>query len=429
MRSRCLTAATSVLLAASLLASACSDSDHSSLGNGSLGTVTVRPGDSIQIRSISSFDPSGPGEKDYLRAVELAVEDYGPIHGGFSFEVGEGIDDPCSADSGPSMAGAALADASTVGVIGPSCSATATTAVPLITAGGLVVISMSNTSPLLTSDLAGTPSEHYQPGYYRTAHNDLYQGEAVSAFLHDEFGPLNVAVVHEGDAYTQGLAEAFRSAFERRGGMITDFIKIELGATDLSEVLDQIAAGQPDAVFMPLLANPTAELLEVLREHEAFDDTVLVSGDAALHHSLLELPTTEGIFIAGPDRDYGDNINQATGVDAKQAAERFEAKAGTPPFRAFWAHAYDATTLLLDAVNAASHLERGKLVIDRAGIRDYLDQAAGYQGIIGTISCDLFGDCGPSKITIIEHRDSDNPESAWENVVYRFTPQSPPTGR
>lgn len=429
MRSRCFTAAASVLLAASLLASACSDSDRSSLGNGSLGIVTVRPGDSIQIRSISSFDPSGPGDQDYLHAVELAVEDYGPIHGGFSFEVGEGIDDPCSADSGPSMAGAALADASTVGVIGPSCSATATTAVPLITAGGLVVISMSNTSPLLTSDLAGTPGLYHQPGYYRTAHNDLYQGEAVSAFLHDELGPQNVAVVHEGDAYTQGLAEAFRSAFERHGGTVTDFIMIELGTTDLSEVLDQIAAARPDAVFMPLVANTTAEFLAVLREHEAFDDTVLVSGDAALHHSLLGLPTTEGIFIAGPDRDYGDNINQATGIDAKRAAERFEAKAGTPPFRAFWAHAYDATTLLLDAVNAASHLDRGKLVIDRAGIRDYLDQAAGYQGIIGTISCDMFGDCGPSKIAIIEHRDSDNPEAARDNVVYRFTPQSSATGR
>ncbi len=89
-------------------------------------------------------------------------------------------------------------------------------------------------TPLLNSDLAGTTAEYYQPGYYRTAHNDLYQGEAVSAFLHDSLGPQKVAVVHEGDAYTQGLAQAFSDAFKRHGGTVTDFVDINPDTTDLA---------------------------------------------------------------------------------------------------------------------------------------------------------------------------------------------------
>ena len=284
------------------------------------------------------------------------------------------------------------------------------------------MISMSTTSPLLTSDLAGTPSEHYRPGYYRTAHNDLYQGEAVAAFLHDNLGPQHVAVVHEGDAYTRGLAEAFRGPFERHGGTVTHFIKADSDTTDWTEVLSRIAAGEPDAVFFPLSWETAIGFVEALKQYEGFEDTVLVSGDAVLHHPFLSLPVSQGVFIAGPDLDFDDNANVATGIDAEQAVERFEDMVGTPPFRAFWAHAYDATTLLLEAVEAASRVDRGTLVIDRAGVREYLDQVAGFQGIIGEITCDRFGDCGLGNISIIEHLDPDNPEASRDYTVYRFSP-------
>ena len=52
----------------------------------------------------------------------------------------------------------------------------------------MVMISGSNTSPALTSDLAGTAGPNYNPGYYRTAHNDLYQGAAAANFAIDVLG-------------------------------------------------------------------------------------------------------------------------------------------------------------------------------------------------------------------------------------------------
>lgn len=420
-------AAVSTLLAVCLLAlaSACGDSDDPDdpvLGDGSLGVVTVDRGDSVQIRSISAFDLADSGALDYVNAVEIAIEDYGPIHGEFTVELGDAVNDPCSADDGPTTAHAVLADERVLGVIGTSCSATATTAVPLIAAAGQVVISMSNTSPVLTSDLAGNRAEHYHQGYYRTAHNDLYQGEAVAAFLHDSLGPENAAVVHEGDAYTQGLAQAFSDAFERHGGTVTDFIEIDSDTTDLAAVLTRIAAQEPAALFFPLNQDAGGHFTTAVKQQGGFADTVLLSGDGVLHYSFLESDSSAGVFISGPDLDFGDNANQATGMNAEQVTARFIDETGAPPVRAFWAHAYDATTLLLDAIAAASRVDGDTLVIDRAGIRQYLDQVRGYQGIIGELSCDEFGDCGSGKISIIQHLDPRDPDASWQNVVYRFSP-------
>ena len=57
---------------------------------------------------------------------------------------------------------------------------------PLLSAAGLVMVSPSNTSPVLTSDLAGNAGPHYHPGYFRTANNDLYSGQAVAEFAYGE---------------------------------------------------------------------------------------------------------------------------------------------------------------------------------------------------------------------------------------------------
>ena len=62
--------------------------------------------------------------------------------------------------------------------------------------------------------------------------------------------------------------------------------------------------------------------------------------------------------------------------------------------------------MLLDAISAASYDDGGTLVIDRAGVRQYLNSISGYSGIIGVLTCDAFGDCGSQRISVIQHNDS-----------------------
>ena len=67
-------------------------------------------------------------------------------------------------------------------------------------------------------------------------------------------------------------------------------------------------------------------------------------------------------------------------------------------------------------------------MIDRAGIRWHLDSVQGYQGLIGTINCDAFGDCGAARITVVHNiGGEDNAEASLNNVVFSYAPTSTDT--
>ena len=426
-----------VLFAFALVAAACGGSDddsssgsssesssadeHDSLGDGSLGTVTVEAGEDIQIRSLNAIT----GDVAFLgipnqRGVEQAIADFGDIHG-FSVTIGTGLDDLCSADGGQAAAQTIVADEDVVGVIGTSCSGAATAASPLISEAGMVMISPSNTSPALTSDLAGTAGDNYHAGYYRTAHNDLFQGAAMAKFVYEELGISEAAAIHDGDPYTQGLAQAFADAFENLGASVTGFTGVNKEDTDMVPVLTEIAAGSPGALFFPIFQPAGDFVADQAPGVSGLEGVVLLGADGLQVQTFMELPQANGMYLSGPDLRYGSNTNQSTGATADKFLADHESNNGNAPEAPFWAHSYDATTILLEAIKAASHSHDGNLEIDRAGVREYLDNLSGYEGIIGTLSCDDFGDCGAQRITVVQNNSADFAASI-ENVVFSFAP-------
>ena len=442
-----------VLLAFGLLAAACGDDDEEAvdgapaptdeapteeapteapdemddmmehLGDGSLGTVTVEAGDAIQIRSLEAIT----GDVAFFglpidRATQIAVDDYGQIHG-FDVDLGTSLDDLCSNDGGQAAAQTIVADEDVVGVIGTSCSGAAVAAAPLITDAGVVLISGGNTSPALTSDLAGTAGQNYSVGYYRTAHNDLYQGAAMAKFVFSELGISEAAAIHDGDPYTHGLAQAFADAFEAEGGTMTGFSGINKGDTDMVPVLTEVAGGSPGALFFPIFQPEGDFVADQAPTVPGLEDTVLLAADGLLNTNYLALPQTRGMYFSGPDQRFGENVNQSTGKSAADLLATYEAAFGERPAAPFWAHGYDATTLLLDAISAASWVEDGNLMIDRQGIRDHLNSVQGYQGLIGIINCDAFGDCGAARITVVQNiGGEENAEASLNNVVFAYAP-------
>jgi len=393
------------------------------LGDGSLGTVTVEPGAAVQVRSLNAIS----GDVAFLgipnqRGVEAAIADYGQIHG-FDVDMGEGLDDLCSADGGQAAAQQIVADEQVVGVLGTSCSGAATAAAPLISEAGIVMISGSNTSPALTSDLAGTAGANYNEGYYRTAHNDLYQGAAMAKFVFEELGFTTAAAIHDGDPYTQGLAQAFSDAFEALGGTMTGFTGVNKEDTDMVPVLTELAAGSPEALFFPIFQPAGDHVADQANGVSGLENTQLLAADGLLVTGFFELEQSEGMYFSGPDVRFGENLNESTGKTAAEVLADYEAAHGEAPSAPFWGHSYDSTAMLLDAIAAASYVdEDGNLVIDKAGVREYLDTLTGYSGVIGTINCDDFGDCGSQKITVVNHLDSSDVDAGMSNVVFEYAP-------
>ncbi len=405
------------LLAALVLAAACVPVDYES---SPLGTVVVGGGEEIQIRALGTLTRAGDLGVPSQRGVALAVADYGPIKG-HGVSMGAGLDSLCSAQGGAAAADTVVGDGRVVGVVGASCSVAAAAASPILSEAGLVMVAPSTTSPSLTSDLRGNAGSNYHAGYHRVASNDLYQAEAVADFVYNELGLRTLAAIHDGDPYTSGLTTAFKAAFEKLGGTVA-VAMVNKGDTDMIPVLTELAAASPEGLFLPIFPEEAGPLLRQSGEVDGLAGLVRIGGGGLLVSDFLALPESEGLYFAGPTLDFGGNVNGATGRSGDELNAAYQERYGEHSTSAYLAHAYDATTILLRAIEEAAVVVGDALYIDRARLRAALGGTSGFSGIIGTISCDEFGDCGTGRVQISQHTDSTMTDIDRLPVVYRYAP-------
>lgn len=398
-----------------LASAACGGDDFEA---GPLGAVEVGPGGLIQIRSLSVLSGDNTGV-DY-RSVALAVRDYGPIKGHAVAHVG--MHDLCPTGGGAAIGKVIAADPQVVGVVGTDCSLMAVEFSPVLSAAGKVMISGTNTSPVLTSDLQGHPGSDHHPGYYRTAHNDLIQGRVVADFVFHELGLRTMAAIHDGDPYTSGLATSFAEAFQNLGGEVVAFTSVSKGDTDMTAVLAEVAASSPEGIFFPLFVDEGAAIARQIGETADLAEVTLISADALLSADFLGSAESEGIYFSGPNLDFGGNTNEATNKTPADLLAAYQSEHGGPPAEPFWGHVYDATTILLAAIEQVAVEDGETLYIDRAALRQALNGTSGFAGITGSLTCDPFGDCAGGGISIRHHTDASVTDINELPVVYRGQP-------
>ena len=387
---------------------------------GPLGAVEVAPGEAIQIRSMQVLTGLGDLGIPSQRGVELALADYGLIKG-HAVSMGAGLDSLCTEEGGRAAADTVTGDPRVVAAIGTSCSVAAAAASPILSEAGLVMLSPLNTSPSLTSDLRGNAGSNYYPGYYRTISNDIYKAQAVAQFAYNELRLRRMAAIHDGDPYTSGLTDAFTAAFEGLGGSVA-VASVTRGDTNMTSVLTQIAADGPDGLFFPLFQKEGAHIVRQVGQIAGLEDVTLIGGAALLAPEFLAIPESEGIYLPGPDSNFDGNTNEVTGKSSEALIAEYQERYAEAPTSVYLAHAYDAATLLLRAIEEVAVGNGDTLYIDRAKLREALTGVTGFSGIIGVISCDEFGDCGVGRVQISHHTDSSVTDVAALPVVYRFAP-------
>ena len=381
-----------------------------------LGTVVVGPGEDIHIRTLTVLTSIGDLGVSTQRAVAMALTDYGPIKG-HNVTMGAGLDSLCTPEGGAAGAETVIGDPRVVGVIGTSCSAAAVKASPILSEAGLVLISPTNTAPSLTSDLRGNAGPDYHRGYYRTANNDLHEAEAVAEFAYVDLGLRSMAVIHDGDPYTSGLANAFSAAFELLGGSVA-VAMVNKGDTDMIPVLTQIAAGGADGLFLPLFPDEGIQVIQQIGQVAGFEETTRIGGAALLDFAFLALPESEGIYLTGPELHFELNVNEATGKSGDDLVSAYEAQYNEAPTSVYLAHAYDAATILLRAIEEVAVASGDSLYIDRARLREALTNISDFHGMVGTLSCDEFGDCGTGHLHIVHHTDASITDIGSLSIVY-----------
>ena len=402
-------------------------------GDGDPSVVVVAPDEPIEVRTLISLTGESTLGESLRASMELAVDHFGPVHG-HEVELGPVVDGMCNPDEGRAGAERIAAEPQVLGVVGTSCSSSSVAAMPVLSGAGLVMISPAATSPVLTSDLRGNPGSDYHPGFFRVSNNDLYQVQAVAGFAYDELGLRRMVTMHDGDVYTTTATRVFEAMFTERGGEVAFIGAVEKGQTDMTGLLAELAAAEPDGIFMPLFRAESEHFIPQLR---AFEELEVISGSSALVADVLALPESAGVYFAGPPSREGSNVNGATDMTVDEALADFEA--AYPEFAhvtPYWAHAYDATTLLLAAIERAAIREdgspltrllgiadEGTLLIGRNALRRAMREVSeDFSGLTGELACDEFGDCAPGIQVIYHHTDASVTDPGELPVVYRSEP-------
>ena len=389
-----------------------------------LGCVEVGPDEPIVVGAmlVVSGAINYLGE-DTLGGVELALlaRDYSLL----DHEIELALEDSlCTAEGGQVAAQRLAADPAVVGAIGTNCSSAAQGAIPIISESGMVMIAPSNTSPSLTnSDIAGGGS--HQPGYFRTSQNGLIEGMRLAEFAIHALAAGTLATVHDGDPYTSGLARAVADTFADLAGDVVFEGAVNKGDTDMSSILTEIAVHQPDVIYVPLFEPESNFFAAQMQYFAGLEDTIIIGGAASFSTSYPE-NTGEaaiGIYVSGP---------LVSGEAYEDLLEQWEEEFGSDPPSGYHAHAYDATNLLLNALeNVAIEYDDGSLTFGRQAIRDAIAATEDFPGLTGRLTCredsPFVGDCSPAtalavfEITEAEvYDDSWPPPVAWNFAVDAF---------
>ena len=358
-----------------------------------LGCVEIASDDPVVIGAMLSVSgaTSFYGE-DSLGGIELAISGRdGMLLGREITLVVE--DSLCSAEGGQAAAQRVAADETIVGVIGTTCSGAAQGAMPIISEAGMVMISSSNTSPSLTNDdteAGGT----YLPGYFRTAHNDLFQGAMGAQYAVEVLKAGAVATIHDGDPYTEGLAVVMANTFAGLNGEVVFQGAVSKGDTDMSAILTEIAASAPDVVYLPVFVPESEFLVSQAANTPGLEDAVMMTADGSFSGTFAQNTgaAAVGVVMTGPHVS-GEAYSAFLDLWAEEQPGGTEA----PP-SGFHAHAFDAANILMDAVEAvAEEADDGTVLIGRQALRDAISAVENYDGLTGSLTCQdespYAGDC------------------------------------
>ena len=127
-------------------------------------------------------------------------------------------------------------------------------------------------------------------------------------------------------------------------------------------------------------------------------------------------------YLTAPEFNFGANVNEATGRSGDELFAAYRQKYNEGANNVYIALAYDAATILLRAIEEVAVADGDTLFIDRARLREALTGTTGFNGIVGAISCDSFGDCGTGLVLISHYTDPTVNDITQLPVVFRYAP-------
>jgi branched-chain amino acid transport system substrate-binding protein len=315
-------------------------------------------------------------------------------------------DDQAKPDVGVANAKNIIADKDILGVIGHLNSGVAIPSSEVYKEVNLAMISPANTNPVVT--------DRGYKNVFRVCGRDDVQGVVGAEFAHGTLKVKSVYIIHDKTQYGQGVAEFFKADAEKKGIKVLGFEGTE-EKSNFDPIITPIKAKNPDLIYFGGIYDQAAPFFKQAREKGVKARFMGPDGMDSSDLTKIAGKAVVGMYytsVAGPVTVY---------PKAKEFADEYKKKFGKSP-EPFAAQAYDATAILLKAIEAAA--QGGKTPTRdavTAAIRDVK-----YSGITGTVEFDEKGD--PKKaLYFVLQVVSDDPAKWGENKeVKRLTIAAPP---
>jgi branched-chain amino acid transport system substrate-binding protein len=231
---------------------------------------------------------------------------------------------------------------------------------------GVPMISPSSTNPAVTQ---------IGDKIFRVCFLDAFQGWAQAKFARDGLKTAKAAILYDqAQAYSKGLAEYFRSAYERLGGAVVAEQAYTGGDQDFSAQLITIRQAGPDVVLIPGYYTDAGNI--AIQARKLGLSAPLLGGDGWESPKLAEIgkEAIEGSYYSC---HYAADDSRP---DVRKFVLDYEAEHGEKP-DSLGALGYDAARLLFDAMKRAPAWDGATLAKAIAETKDF-------QGITGRITID-----------------------------------------
>jgi len=224
---------------------------------------------------------------------------------------------------------------------------------------GVPQLSPASTSPVIT----GLDDNDFM---FRTVPSDAFQGKALAAVARDN-GLDAVSTLYINNDYGEGLADAFRSAFEAKGGSVAESLAYEPGNASYRGELQKAASGDAEALVLIGYPENGVTILRQAVEGGHFSKFVFTDGMKA-----PEIIDAVGANIL--NGSFGTAPQALTDTEsAKHFKGAYENEFGEVPPKPFIDTAYDAAYVLALATEAAGST-------DSKAVRDKLRAVANPPG-------------------------------------------------
>jgi len=324
-------------------------------------------------------------------AIDTANEE--PLEG-FNFEL-VAQDTGGTPEGGAAVANRLISDPTVVAIAGHIFSGSTEAAIPIYEDAGLPMLSPSATNPPLT--------ELGSSVFNRIAFTDAVQGQAAADYLYNTLGARRLAVMHDGGAYGQGLADVVRQEFTDLGGEVVAYEGITVGEADYSATLSAVAAQDPDALYFGGYVAEGVVLANQM-DQAGLTDVVFFGCDGTYGAEFIDKTGANG------EASYAASLVPPASEEKETFDATYEEQFGVPagslsPFT--WS-GHDVTAALIDRIRSVAVLGGdGSLYIPRRALVDAVRGLSGYQGITGDITCNEVGECNTSGPTfyVVENGD------------------------